>query len=165
MFRIETDRHPGRKIFFGALDETIAGLEVQGRVRMKPRMLRIAPDHFIRVDAEEVLYLEADEQGLAQWHTLRGTFHDLDCPTLDQALLKATRTGVFVRISETCAVAPSRIMGIRLQRTGNHLLEVESAGGDLIELGLNPSRLTRLEECLEAINLGGGFLVSEPEDG
>jgi len=164
MFRIETDRHPGRKIFFGALDETVAGLEVQGRVRMKPRMLRIAPDHLIRVDAEEVLYLEADDQGLAQWHTLRGTFHDLEAPSLEQALAKASRTGVFVRISDTCAVAPSRIMGIRLQRTGNHLLEVEDASGDLVELGLSPARLQRLEECLEAINLGGGFLVSEPEE-
>lgn len=165
MFRIETDRHPGRKIFFGALEETISGLEVQGRVRMKPRMLRIAPDHLIRVDAEEVLYLETDAQGLAQWVTLRGTFHDLDAPTLELALAKASRTGVFIRISPECAVAPSRIMGIRLQRQGNHLLEVEGAGGDLVELGLSPSRLHRLEECLEAINLGGGFLVTEPEEG
>lgn len=163
MVKISSDCRPGRKIWFGSLDETVAGLEVSGRVRMKPRMLKIAVDHWIRVDSEEVLYLEADETGRAEWVTLRGRYHDMDAPTLDEALEKACRAAVLVKISDTHAIAPGRIFGIKLQKRGFHTLEVEGVTG-IDELPLAPNRLPALEDCLEALNLGGGFLVSEPED-
>lgn len=163
MVKVSCDRRPGRKIWFGSLEETISGLEVSGRVRMKPRMLKIAPDHWVRVDSEEVLYFEADEQGRAEWVTLRGRFHDLEAPSLEEAIAKACRAAVFVQISERHAVAPGRIFGIKLQKRGLHTLEVEGPAG-IDELPLQPQRLQALEDCLEALNLGGGFLVSEPED-
>ena len=163
MHRVETDRRPGHRIYFGALEETVAGLEVHGRVRMKPRMLRIALDHWVRVDADEVLYLE-ERNGQTEWVTLRGRFPDLDQPKLPDALAKASRAGVFVQVSPNHAVAPSRIMGIRLKRRGKHVLEVEGQNGGMVELPLAPERLKQLEDCLEAINLGGGFLVTGPEE-
>lgn len=163
MFRVETDRRPGHQIFFGSLEDTVAGLEVHGRVRMKPRMLRIAPDHLIRVDAEEVLYLE-EENGQTTWVTLRGRFVDLDNPTMSEALAKASKSGVFLQISKHYAIAPSRIMGIRLRRHGHHLVEVEGPSGGIVELPMSPDRLQYIEDCLEAINLGGGFLVTGPEE-
>jgi hypothetical protein len=145
------------------LEETVAGLEVSGRVRMKPRMLKVAEDHWLKVDSEEILFFEADEHGRTEWVTLRGRFHDLDAPTLDAALDKAGRAAVFIKISPTHAIAPGRIFGIKLQKKGNHILEVEGQTG-IDELPLSPDRLAALEDCLEALNLGGGFLVSEPED-
>ena len=163
MVKVSSDRRPGRKIWFGSLEETVAGLEVAGRVRMKPRMLQIAADHWIRIDNEEILYFEADEQGRTEWVTLRGRFHDLDAPSLEEALAKAGRAGVFVQVSDRHAVAPGRVFGIRLQKRGHHLLEVEGPEG-IDEIPLVPSCVRSLEDCLEALNLGGGFLVSEPED-
>jgi hypothetical protein len=164
MYRVEPDRHPGRPIFFAPLEETIGGLELSGRVRLKPRMLQVEPDHWVRVDAQEVLYLEEDHLGQTHWVTLRGRFRDLESPRLSQALTKATRSGVFIQISPHYAVAPSRILGIRLQRRGAHRLEVEGCQGDIVELPLEPQRLKQLELCLDALDLGGGFLISEPED-
>lgn len=163
MHRVETDRHPGRKIFFAPLEETVGGLELTGRVRLKPRMLQVEPDHWVRVDTQEVLYLEEDHAGQTHWVTLRGRFRDLERPRLTDALAKACRAGVFVQISPHYAVAPSRILGIRLQRRGAHRLEVEGPAGP-VELPLEPHRLSQLEVCLDALDLGGGFLLSEPEE-
>ena len=164
MHRVESDRHPGRPIFFASLDETVGGLEVSGRVRLKPRMLQVEPDHWVRVDAQEVLYLEEDFQGQTHWVTLRGRFRDLDKPRLVDALAKASRAGVFVQISPHYAIAPSRILGVRMQRRGAHRLEIEGTGGDIVELPLEPSRLRNLEVCLDALDLGDGFLMSEPDE-
>ena len=116
MHRVEPDRHPGRKIFFAPLEETIGGLELSGRVRLKPRMLQVEPDHWVRVDAQEVLYLEEDHTGQTHWVTLRGKFRDLEKPSLTEALAKASRAGVFIQVSPHYAVAPSRILGIRMRR-------------------------------------------------
>lgn len=164
MYRVEPDRHPGRPIFFAPLEETVGGLEISGRVRLKPRMLLVEPDHWVRVDAQEVLYLEEDHTGQTHWVTLRGRFRDLDQPRLSQALAKACRGGVFIQISPHYAVAPSRILGVRLQRRGPHRLEVEGLEGDTVELPLEPHRLSQLEICLDALDLGGGFLVSDPDE-
>jgi hypothetical protein len=164
MIRVETDRHPGRRIFFTPLEETVGGLEVTGRVRLKPRMLQIEVDHWVRVDAQEVLYLEEDLHGQTHWVTLRGRFRDLEKPRLREALDKACRSGVFLQVSPHYAVAPSRILGVRLQRQGPHRLEVEGLNGDVVELPLDPQRLGQLEVCLDALDLGGGFLLSEPEE-
>lgn len=164
MHRVETDRHPGRPIFFAPLEETVGGLEISGRVRLKPRLLQVDTDHWIRVDAQEVLYLEEDHQGQVHWVTLRGRFRDLEAPRLTQALEKACRAGVFVRTSPHYAVAPSRILGIRLQRRGAHRLEVEGENGEMVEIPLEAQRLSDLELCLDALDLGGGFLHSEPEE-
>lgn len=164
MHRVESDRHPGRKIFFAPLEETVGGLELSGRVRLKPRMLQIEPDHWVRVDAQEVLYLEEDISGQTYWVTLRGRFRDLEHPRLSEALAKASRAGVFIQVSPHYAVAPSRILGIRLQRRGPHVLEVEGTAGEQVEMPLEPHRLVNLEVCLDALNLGGGFLLSEPEE-
>lgn len=163
MYRVETDRHPGRRIFFAPLEETISGLEVTGKFRLKPRMLQVEPDHWVRVDAGEVLYLDQDAEG-THWVTLRGRFRDLETPTLAQAIAKASRAGVFIQVNELQAVAPTRILGIRLQRRGAHLLEVEDACGEVAQLKLQPHRLAQLELCLDALDLGGGFLMSEPDD-
>ncbi|MCA9791130.1 MAG: hypothetical protein AB7S38_04755 [Vulcanimicrobiota bacterium] len=164
MFKFESDRHPGRRIWFGSFEETVSGLEIRGRVKMKPRMLKLSPDHWIRVDAEEVVYLEEQQPGKATWHTLRGPFHDLDAPSLHEALEKANKAGVFIQISPLQAVAPTRILGVRLQRQGNHIIELEGPMGEPMHLPLQPRRLPDLEECLEAINLGGGFLITGPDD-
>ncbi|MBI3930117.1 MAG: hypothetical protein HY319_31565 [Armatimonadetes bacterium] len=164
MFKVETDRHPGRKIWFGSLQDTIAGFELRGQVRMKPRMLQLGQDHWVRVDGEEVLYLEEAADGRAYWVTLRGTLHDLDGPDFESALEKATRSSVLVRVSPRHAVAPGRILGIRLKRRGYHELEVEGPDGDQAILPLEPRRLRALEECLDAIHLGGGFLITGPDE-
>ncbi len=164
MFNIETDRHPGRRIWFGSFQDTVAGLEIRARVKLKPRMLRVSPERLVRVDIQEILYIEQDEDGKAQWHTVRGSFHDLDTPTFEEALEKARRTGVFVKISPYHAIAPTRILGIQLKRTGFHLLELEGQQGEPVYLAVEPRRLPDLEECLDAINLGGGFLITGPDD-
>ncbi len=164
MFQYHYDRHPGRRIWFGSLEDSVNGLEIRGRVKMKPRMLKLSADHWIRVDAEEIVYLEEQERGRTTWHTLRGSFEDLDTPTLKEALHKANRTGVFVQISPVHAIAPTRILGIRLQRKGNHIIELEGPLGEPMHLPMQPRRLSVLEECLDAINLGGGFLITGPED-
>jgi hypothetical protein len=164
MFHVETDRHPGRRIFFASLEDTVSGLEVQGRVRMKPRMLQTEKDHWTRVDADEVLYLEEDILGQTYWVTLRGRFRDLEAPSLDQALAKACRSGVFLRVSERYAVAPSRIHGVHLRKRGHHVLEVEGPTGGVVDIPLASAYLKSLEDCLDAINLGGGFLITDPED-
>ncbi len=163
MLKVTSDRRAHRKIWFGSLDETVAGLEVSGRVRMKPRMLKVAENHWMRVDPDEILYFETDAVGTPEWVTVRGRLRDLECNTLDQALAKACRAGVYVKVSETHAVAPGRICGVRLQRRGHHILEVEGPHG-IEEIAMNPQSLAQLDECLEALGLGGGFLVSEPED-
>jgi hypothetical protein len=126
-------------------------------------MLQVEPDHWVRVDTQEVLYLEEDHSGQTHWVTLRGRFPDLERPRLTEALAKACRAGVFVQVSPHYAVAPSRILGIRLQRRGAHRLEVEGPAGS-VELPLEPHRLHQLEVCLDALDLGGGFLLSEPEE-
>lgn len=164
MYRIETDRHPGRRIWFGSLSDTVSGLEVKGRVKLKPRMLKIAPDHWIRLDVEEVLFLERTLKGTTRWVTLRGSFEDLDAPGFPEALEKARQTGVFVQISPHHAVAPTRIVGIRLQRRGNHELDMEGPQGEPVTLPVEPWRLRGLEECLDVINLGGGFLITGPDE-
>jgi hypothetical protein len=51
-----------------------------------------------------------------------------------------------------------------LQRRGPHRIDVEGPGGEEVEMPLEPQRLAHLEVCLEALNLGGGFLLSEPEE-
>lgn len=164
MHRVETDRHPGRPIFFAPLEETVGGLEISGRVRLKPRMLQIEPDHWVRVDSQEVLYLEEDHTGQTHWVTLRGRFRDLEKPRLAEALEKAQRAGVFIQISPHYAIAPSRILGVRIQRRGPHRLEIEGLHGEPVELPLEPHRLPQLEVCLDALDLGGGFLISDLED-
>lgn len=164
MHRVESDRHPGRKIFFAPLEETVGGLEITGRVRLKPRMLQIEPDHWVRVDVQEVLYLEEDSSGQTHWVTLRGRFRDLEQPRLKDALAKASRAGVFIQVSPHYAVAPGRILGIKLQHRGPHRLQVEGLHGEEVDMPLEPHRLVHLEVCLDALNLGGGFLMSEPED-
>lgn len=164
MHRVEPDRHPGRKIFFAPLEETVGGLELSGRVRLKPRMLQVELDHWVRVDAQEVLYLEEDHTGQTYWVTLRGKFRDLEKPRLTEALAKASRAGVFIQTSPHYAVAPSRILGIRMRRRGAHSLEVEGLGGEIVDLPLEHQRLAGLEVCLDAMDLGGGFLCTEPED-
>ena len=163
MLKFASDRRATRRIWFGSLEETVAGLEVSGRVRMKPRMLKVADNHWIRVDPDEILYFEEVAPGQTDWVTLRGRLKDMEANTIDQALAKACRAGVYIRVSDKFAGAPSRICGVRLQRTGFHVLEVEGMGG-IEEIPLDPLRLKALDECLEVLGLGGGFLVSEPED-
>ncbi len=163
-FRLEPDRHPGRKVWLGSLEETISGLEIRARVKMKPRLLKISEDRWLRVDPEETLCIERASDGRAIWHTLRGTFHDLEAPGFDAALEKANRAGVYVPISRTHAVSPQRIIGIRLHSQGLHELELEGPQGEPMSLQLEPARLPLLEECLGAINLGDGFLITGPDD-
>lgn len=163
-FKLEPDRHPGRKVWLADLDETISGLEIRARVKMKPRLLKISEDRWLRVDPEETLFIERHADGRGLWNTLRGSFHDLDAPDFAAALEKANRGGVFVNISRTCAVSPHRIIGIRLRKEGNHELELEGPHGEPVALPLEPSRLALLEECLSAINLGDGFLITGPDD-
>lgn len=163
-FKIEFDRHPGRKVWLGSFEDTISGLEIRARVKMKPRLLKISEDRWLRVDPEETLCIERSSEDKGIWHTLRGTFHDLDAPDFQSALDKANRGGVFVRISEAFAVSPQRIIGIRLRRRGSHLVELEGASGEPLHLNLDPDKLPLLEECLDAMNLGDGFLITGPED-
>lgn len=163
-FKLEFDRHPGRKVWLGSFDDTISGLQIRTQVKMKPLLLKISEERWLRVDPEEILALEqsADNRGL--WHTLRGTFHDLESPDFQAALSKANRGGVFVQISPNHAISPQRIIGIRLQKLGYHRVELEGPDGEPMILGLEPDKLDILEECLEAINLGGGFLITGPDD-
>ena len=163
-FKLEYDRHPGRKVWLGSFDDTIAGLQIRARVKMKPRLLKISEERWLRVDPEETLAIEkcSDERGI--WHTLRGSFHDLDAPDFQAAVDKANRGGVFVPISTTHAISPQRIIGIRLQKRGFHIVELEGPEGEPLILSLDPAKLPVLEECLDAINLGDGFLITGPEE-
>ncbi len=163
-FKPEVDRHPGRKVWLGDFEETIAGLEIRARVKMKPRLLKISEDRWLRVDPEETLSIERRADGSGIWHTLRGSFHDLESPSYEQALEKANRAGVFVKISRDFAISPQRIIGIRLHHQGPHELELEGPQGEPLALELDPSRLPLLEECLGAINLGDGFLITGPDE-
>jgi hypothetical protein len=163
-FKLELDRHPGRKVWLGNFEDTISGLEIRARVKMKPRLLKISEDRWLRVDPEETLSIERHSDGRGIWHTLRGSFHDLDAPDFSQALEKANRGGVFVRISRTYAVSPHRIIGIRLRTEGPHELELEGPQGEPVSLDLEPAHLPLLEECLGAINLGDGFLITGPDE-
>lgn len=163
-FTLETDRYPGRKVWLGDFDETISGLEVRTRVKMKPRLLRITEDRWLRVDPEETLYIERATDNRGIWYTLRGSFHDLEAPNYAEAVEKANRGGVFVTISSRHAVSPQRIVGVRLHKTGAHELELEGPQGEPVSLALEPPYLPLLEECLEAINLGDGFLITGPDE-
>ena len=160
----ETDRRPTRKIWFGSLEDTVEGLEMRGRVHLKPFLLRTGPERWTRVDVEEVLYLEERDRQVV-WSTVRGTFPDLDSPDLDFALSRALRKGVFLKISPVHAVAGARIRGIGPDGRGSFLLETEGPLGEPVLLPLERSCLASVEECLEALSLGGGFLMQEDEDG
>lgn len=163
-FKLEYDRHPGRKVWLGSFDDTISGLQIRARVKMKPILLKISEERWLRVDPEETLAIERAADQRAIWHTLRGSFHDLEAPQFEQAVEKANRAGVFVQVSPTHAVSPQRIIGIRLQHRGFHGLELEGPEGEPMLLGLDPEALALLEECLEAINLGDGFLITGPDE-
>lgn len=163
-FKLELDRHPGRKVWFGSLDDTISGFDIRARVKMKPRLLKISEDRWLRVDPEETMSIERAADGRGIWHTLRGPFHDLESPGFAEALEKATRGGVFVRISRNFAVSPHRIIGVQLHKEGNHELELEGPQGEPLSLELEPMYLAGLEECLNAINLGDGFLITGPDE-
>lgn len=151
-------------MWLGHLEDTISGLEIRARVKMKPRLLKISEDRWLRVDPEETLSIERATDGRGIWHTLRGSFHDQEAPEFEQALEKANRGGVFVTISQSFAVSPQRIIGISLRKEGNHELELEGPHGDPVSLELEPVHLALLEECLGAINLGGGFLITGADD-
>jgi len=160
----ETDRRPTRKIWFGSLEDTLGGLQLRGSVQLKPFLLRTGPERWSRVDVEEVLYLEARENRV-DWFTIRGCFPDLDSLNLDAALTRALRRGVFLRISDRHAVAATRIRGLSPDRRGNFLLETEGPSGETVILPLERGSLAAVEECLEAMSLGGGFLMQEPDEG
>lgn len=159
---MKSDRSPGRKIWFGALDDTVNGLQLHGKVKMKPTMLRTAPDYWTRVEAEEILYLDG-RGDVIHWVTVRGTLADLDSHSLDEALARATRIGVFVRISETCAVAPARIRGLMRDESG-YKIEVDTPSGEGELLTLDRKRIPELEECLEVLSSGSCLLFADPED-
>jgi hypothetical protein len=163
-FKLEYDRHPGRKVWLGSFEDTISGLQIRARVKMKPLLLKLSDERWLRVDPEETLALEKGSSNRGIWHTLRGSFHDLDAPDFDSAVTKANRAGVFVAISATHAISPQRIIGIRLQTHGFHVVELEGPEGEPMILSLDPTRLPLLEECLDAINLGDGFLITGPEE-
>lgn len=163
-FKIEFDRHPGRKIWLGSFDETISGFEIRARIKMKPRLLKVSEDRWLRVDPEETLYIERALDGRGIWHTLRGPFHDLEVPGFEGAVEKASLSGVFVKVSPRHAISPQRIVGIRLQRHGMHQVELEGPSGAPVSIPFEPWALPVLEECLDAINLGGGFLITGPDD-
>lgn len=163
-FKLEYDRHPGRKIWLGSFDDTISGLQIRARVKMKPILLKINDERWLRMEPEEVLAIEKSSDGRGIWHTIRGAFHDLESPKFQEAVDKANRAGVFVPISTTHAISPQRIIGIRLKSRGFHTLELEGPDGEPLILSLDPETLPVLEECLEAINLGDGFLITGPDD-
>lgn len=160
---MKTDRYPGRKIWFGALDDTVDGLQLHGKVRMKPTMLRTAPDYWTRVEAEEILYLDG-RGDVIHWVTVRGSLPDLDNRSLDEALARATRIGVFVRISDTCAVAPARIRGLMRGEDGGYQVEMDTPNGEGELLPLDKKRIPELEECLEVLSAGSCLLFADPED-
>lgn len=159
----KTDRYPGRKIWFGALDDTVDGLQLHGRVRMKPTLLRTAPDYWTRVEAEEILYLDG-RGDVIHWVTVRGSLPDHDSRSLDEALARATRIGVFVRVSNTCAVAPGRIRGLMRGEDGEYSIEVDNPTGEGELLPLERNRIPELEECLEVLSSGSCLLFADPED-
>ncbi len=159
----QTDRYPGRKIWFGALDDTVDGLKLHGRVKMKPTLLRTAPDYWTRVEAEEILYLDG-RGDVIHWATVRGLLPDLDSRSFEEALDRATRIGVFVRISGQCAVAPSRIQGLLRVPEGQYQVEMESPCGGTVMLPLDRARIPELEECLEVLSAGSCLLFADPED-
>lgn len=163
-FKLEYDRHPGRKVWLGSFEDTISGLQIRARVKMKPILLKLGEERWLRVDPEEVLALEKRADGSAVWLTLRGKFHDLDSTDFEDSVDKANRAGVFVSVSATHAISPQRIIGIRLQKRGFHVLELEGPDGEPLILSLDPLKLPLLEECLDAINLGGGFLITGPDE-
>ena len=136
-FRLEYDRHPGRKVWLGSFEDSISGLQIRARVKMKPILLKIDGERWLRVDPEELLAIEKKADG---------------------------RGGVYVTISTTHAISPQRIIGIRLQNRGFHVLELEGPDGEPLVLSLDPVKLSLLEECLDAINLGDGFLITGPEE-
>lgn len=164
LYQVETDRRPCGRIWFGSLEDTVAGLELHTRVRMKPFMLHTAPQRWVRVDVEEILYLEAQD-GHVDWVTVRGVFPDLDSPDLEHALARASRCGVFVRLSPRHAVAPARIRGICPGKDGGYLLETEGPRGEPMFLSMEPQALAAVEECLDALALGGGLLMQEIDEG
>ena len=129
-FKLEYDRHPGRKVWLGSFEDTISGLQIKTRVKMKPLLLKLKGERWLRVDPEETLALEKSTDGRGLWHTLRGTFHDLDASDFEAALDKARKGGVFVKISTTHAISPQRIIGIRLRRRGFHIVELEGPEGE-----------------------------------
>lgn len=159
----ETDRRPTRKIWFGSLEDTVDGLDLRGRVQLKPFLLRTGPERWTRVDVEEVLYLEQRDDRV-DWFTVRGCMSDLDSPDMDTALARALRKGVFARISPRHAVAPARIRGLGPDGKGNFLLETEGPSGETVLLPMERASLALVEECLEAMSLGGGFLMLEPDE-
>lgn len=159
----ETDRRPTRKIWFGSLDDTVEGLDLRGRVQIKPFLLRTGPERWSRVDVEEVLYLEARD-GRVDWFTVRGCLPDLDSPHLDAALARALKRGVFARISPRHAVAAARIRGLEPDGKGAFLLETEGPSGEGALLPMERSAMPAVEECLEAMSLGGGFLMLEADE-
>ena len=163
-FKLEYDRHPGRKVWLASFDETISGLQIKARVKMKPRLLKISEERWLRVDPEETLAIEKNGDNRGIWHTLRGSFHDLDAPDFPSAVEKANCAGVFVKISTTHAISPQRIIGIRLKKRGFHVVELEGPDGEPMILSLDPDKLALLEECLDALNLGDGFLITGPEE-
>lgn len=163
-FKLEFDRHPGRKVWLGSFDDTISGLQIRTQVKMKPLLLKISEERWLRVDPEEILAIETNTDQRALWHTLRGTFHDMEAPDFDSAVVKANRGGVFVEVSPTHAISPQRIIGIRLQKYGFHVIELEGPDGEPLIVGLVPDKLALLEECLGAINLGDGFLITGPDE-
>lgn len=159
----DTDRRPSRQIWFGSLEDTVAGLELRGRVRLKPFLLRTGPERWSRVDVEEVLYLE-EREGRVDWFTVRGCFADLDSPDLDVALARALKKGVFLKISPRYAVAPSRIRCIGPDGRGAFILETEGPSGETVLLPLERANLPLVEECLEAMSLGGGYLMLDENE-
>lgn len=159
----DTDKRPTRRIWFGSLEDTVGGLKLGGRAEIKPFLLRTAEDHWTRVDVEEILYLE-QRDGRVDWFTVRGAFPDLDSDHLEAALSRALKKGVFLQISNRHAVAPSRIRGILPDGGGQFLVETEGPAGDTALLPLERDHLSQVEECLEAMHLGGGFLMQEAED-
>lgn len=159
----ETDRRPTRRIWFGSLEDTVGGLEMRGLVHLKPFLLRTGPERWSRVDVEEVLYLE-QRGDQVDWFTVRGCFPDLDSSDLDSTLARAQRRGVFLKLSPRHAVAAARIRGLCPDGRGNFLLETEGPSGETVLLPLQRTCLPAVEECLEALSLGGGFLMQEPEE-
>lgn len=163
-FELEYDRHPGRKVWLGSFEDMTSGLRIRARVKMKPILLQLGEERWLRIDAAEIIAIEKSADGRGIWHTLRGSFHDLVSDQYERSVEKANRVGVFVEVSSTFAISPHRIVGIRLTRDESHQLELEGRDGEPMIVALDPPRLALVEECLEAINLGGGFLITGPDD-
>ena len=71
---------------------------------------------------------------------------------------------MFLKISERHAVAAARIRGMSPDGRGNLMLETEGPSGETVLLPMDRSYLPAVEECLEAMSLGGGFLMQEVEE-